>query len=165
MAEEIKKYTDEEAHKKFGVEFFNKTWEFIEKKDRTAEENEEMITLALASNHHWSFVGKPIHFQRGEWLVSLAYAMTGRGEQALLHARKCLELTEKHGKEKEFQDFDHAFAFEAMARASKTAKKDAEYKKYNALAKEAGEKIKEKGDREWFFKCMNGIATGGIEGL
>jgi hypothetical protein len=50
----------------------------------------------------------------GEWLVSHVYAVLGRAEPALHHARRCLELAEA---ESGVADFDHAYAAEAMARA------------------------------------------------
>jgi len=54
-------------------------------------------------------------------------------------------------------DFDIAFAYETMARAHAVAGQRAECKKYVELAKAAGDKIKEKGDRDYFFTELKRI--------
>lgn len=127
---------------------FNLTWEYIENKKRTPEDDAMMIHAAHASRFHWGIIGKPLHFQRGEWQVSRVYAILGRSEPALYHAKLCLEWTEKEN----LTDFDLAFAYECMARANAASKNTQEFKKYNNLAREAGEKIEKKEDKDYFFK-------------
>ena len=46
-----------------------------------------------SSQYHWREVGGPPE-TRGEWLVSHVYAVLGRPEPALDHARRCLELAD-----------------------------------------------------------------------
>ncbi len=50
--------------------------------------------------------------------------------------------------------FDLAFAHEALARASALAGNKKGYEKHLKLANEAGEKIKDKGDRDYFFEDL-----------
>ena len=52
---------------------------------------------------------------RGEWQCSRVYAVLGRAEPALWHARRCVELDEAGAEGRE--DWDLAAAYEAMARA------------------------------------------------
>ncbi len=40
------------AHKFFSVTCFNQTWDLMDKAERTAEEDEEMLRLSLASHYH-----------------------------------------------------------------------------------------------------------------
>ncbi|HYX11160.1 MAG TPA: hypothetical protein VE817_04215, partial [Candidatus Acidoferrum sp.] len=54
---------------------------------------------------------------RGEWQCSRVYAVLGRGEPALWHARRCIEIYEENG----IGDWDIASGYEAMARASAVA--------------------------------------------
>jgi len=61
-----------------------------------------------------------------------------------------MELTDEH----DFKDFDLAYAHEGMARAYAAAGEKLEYEKYSKLAKEAGEKIKNKKDKELFFSDL-----------
>jgi len=160
-------FDEEEAHKKFAVDFFNKTWELIEKKNRTDEDDEMMVNLAHASRLHWDFAGSYLQYQRGDWLLSLVYSLLGRSEPALYHAEKCLELTKKYGDIDEygFEDFDIAFAYECMARASKVAGEENEYKKYYEIAEKKGEEIGDEENKEWFFNCLEGIQEGKIKGI
>jgi len=158
MAEE-KKYSEQECHKEFAVAFNNLVWNLLQKKGRTEQENDTMIHAAHASHYHWSIVGKPINAQRGEWLISHVYAVLKRAEPALYHAKKCMELTERH----KFVDFDLAFAYEAMARAYASAGQLSEGKKYHALAQEAGEKIKNAEDKKIFMGDLSAPPWYGVE--
>jgi hypothetical protein len=54
-------------------------------------------------------------------------------------------------KENNIGDFDIAFAYEGMARAYVITGNKTECEKYINLAKEAGEQIKKKEDRNYFF--------------
>jgi hypothetical protein len=144
------KFSEMESHKKFAAEFYNLVWKLLGKRKRTVEEDERMLLAAYASLFHWSFVGTALNLQRGHWLISHVYAILNRAEPALYHAKKCRKLT----KDNNFLDFDVAYAYEAMARAYALSGGSFEYKKYIQRAKEAGEKIKNKEDRELFFKDL-----------
>ena len=74
-----------------------------------------MIHCAHASRYHWGEVqgGEPVNLARGEWQCSRVYAVLGRSEPALWHARRCLAINEANGS----ADWDIASAYEAMARA------------------------------------------------
>jgi hypothetical protein len=70
----------------------------------------------------------------------------GRGEPAVHHAERCLELCRQHG----IGDWDLAFAYEALARAHAVAGGEAEAARYKQLAREAGDAIADPEDRELF---------------
>jgi len=144
---EEKKYTAQECHKKFAIELNNLVWGFLEKKERSKEEREKMIHAAHTSCYHWGEIGEPINLQRGEWMISHVYAILNRPEPALYHAKECMELTEKH----KFEDFDLAYAYEAMARAYAAVGEKTECEKYIGLAKKAGENIKGEEDGKIFM--------------
>lgn len=93
---------------------FNGVWALLEKEDRSADEDDRMVHMAHASCHHWMEVGEPINRVRGEWQCSRVYAVLERGEPALQHARRALELCTAHA----IADVDLAYCHEAMARAS-----------------------------------------------
>ncbi len=150
---EDEKFTEQECHKKFAVSLNNLVWSLLGKKDRTGQENETMIHAAHASCFHWGKVGTAVNLQRGEWLISHVYAVLNRAEPALYHAEKCIEITQENN----LVDFDFAYAYEAMARAYAVAGEKSECGKYIKLAKEAGEKIKAKEDRDIF---LNDFETG-----
>ncbi len=54
------------------------------------------------------------------------------------------------------QDFDHAFAFESIARANALAGNNEAAAKYRRLAAEAGEAIRDPEDKAIFVSDFNG---------
>jgi hypothetical protein len=82
---------------------------------------------------------------RSEWQCSRVYAVLGRGEPALHHARRCLELCESAPDE--IEEFDLPFAYEAMARAHAVAGEAGEAHEWLARARAAGERIADEDDR------------------
>lgn len=150
---EAKKLDSAEWHRKSAVDCFNLVWTLMDKKERTKEEEYRMIHAAHASRFHWGEIGTPVEFERGEWQISRVYAVLNRPEPALYHARRCLEICEANS----IGDFDIAFAHEAMARANAIAGKKVECEKYVGLAREAGNRIKEKGDKEYFFSELKTV--------
>ena len=54
-------------HRNCARSLFNRVWERLEKPDRTADEEDEMIHAADASRYHWGVVGTPTNRARGEW--------------------------------------------------------------------------------------------------
>ena len=113
-----------------------------------------MVHAAHSSCMHWLQAGTPTHHQRGEWLISRVYSVLGYTDDALRHARTCLELTKTHPDMME--DFDWAFAYEAVARASALAGKMKKAKKYHALAKQAGETIEGEENKRIFVGDFEG---------
>ena len=142
-----KKEHRKEEHKKLGIDLFNLTWSLLDKKDRTKEEDDKMVHAAHASRFHWGEIGTPLEFERGEWQISRVYSTLKRSESALYHAKRCLEIC----KENSIGDFDIAFAYEAMARGHAIAGNKTECEKHLKLAKEAGEQIEKKEDRDYFL--------------
>jgi len=149
------------AHKKFAVGCFNGTWDLVDKKDRTQEELDKMIHQAHASRFHWGEVVAagtentgPVNIERGEWQVSMVYAISNMPESALYHAKRCLDICQAN----DIKGFDIAFAYEAMARSHAIAGDDGNAQKYIALAKESGNAIEDKGDRDYFFSQLETVS-------
>lgn len=153
MTEE-KKYTAQESHRKFAVDCFNLVWSLLDKKERTIKEDDKMVHAAHASRFHWGEIGTAVEFERGEWQISRVYSVLKKSRSALYHAERCLEIC----KDNNIGDFDIAFAYEAMARAYAVAGEKAECEKYIGLAKEAGERIKSKEDRDYFFSELKTVS-------
>jgi hypothetical protein len=99
-------------HRRLGVTLFNQTWELMEREDRGPADDDRMLHVAHASRHHWGEVGTPANLARGEWLCSRVYAVLGRPEPCVHHARRVLALCKEHG----LADWDLAFGHEALAR-------------------------------------------------
>ncbi|MGH8835866.1 MAG: hypothetical protein ACRDWG_12880 [Actinomycetes bacterium] len=126
------------------VRLFNDVWRLLEAGQRTREQDDEMIHMAHASRYHWGPIGTAVNRVRGEWQCSRVYATLGRAEPARYHAGRALEICEEHG----IGDFDLAFCYEALARASAIAGDSAETARWTARAAEATELISDPADRD-----------------
>ncbi len=154
------KITIEEARLKLAREYNNQVWTLLENEDRTAADDEIMLHAAHASCFLWMQVGTPLNHQRGEWLVARVYAVLGHGDAALRHARRCLELTERH--HQLMSDFDMAYAYEGLARALAISGKLNEARKYYRLAEQAGQALKDPEDMKIFMGNLRSEPWGGL---
>lgn len=141
-------YTLEEAHVKFAKQFNGKVWELLELETRIPEQDEELLLAQSASFYHWRHVGTEAHEQRGLWLFSRIHTVQKHPEHALDYARRCLELTQ--AKANMLEDFDHAYAREAMARALALNGDLEQAHQHYKQAVELGNEIADPEDREIF---------------
>jgi hypothetical protein len=140
-------------HRKLGIDLFNYVWLIIEKPDRTIMENDTMLHAAHASRYHWEQIGAPVNIVRGEWQISRVYSILKRSEPAIYHGQRCLDMCQEH----QINDFDLAYAYEALARAYSIAQQWTEVRKFLELATSAGGEIADAEDKEWFFKDLSTI--------
>lgn len=139
----------EAAHEHFAKSTNGATWALLQKEDRSLEDEFEMIMTAHASLFHWAQIGTAVQLQRGVWLLAHVYTILGLGEAALRHATHCLEITKNNLDQ--MQDFDKAYAFEAMARALALEGKKDEAKAYYEKAQSAGRQIRDEEDQAIFM--------------
>jgi DNA-binding transcriptional MerR regulator len=138
---------DGAVQRQLGVDLYNSTWALLEKPDRTPAETDELIHRAHASRWHWARVGTDVNLARGEWLCSRVYATLGRGEPALWHARRAVEINEGIAEESR-ETWDLPAAYEAMARASFAAGDPASGALWKAKATAGLQDIADPDDRE-----------------
>lgn len=139
-----------EIHRRLAASLFNHVWTLLETPERAPELDDEMIHAAHASRYHWGHVGEPVNFARGEWQIARVYAVLKRPEPARYHAQRCLDICLANG----IGDFDLAYAYEALARASAVAGDDEARNNYAELAHEAGKSIIDDDDRQLFESDM-----------
>ena len=151
----------ESAHRWFGIELNNRTMDALEAGVVTPETAESHIHAAHASCHHWMQVGTAANHGRGEFAVASVYAAAGLGEAALRHAGRYLELIESHPEEME--DWDRAFAFDALARAHAAGGDVDAAREARDRARAAGEAIADKGDRLYFMRWFEGGNWHGLD--
>lgn len=103
------------THKQFAMDCFNQVWDILENKQRTPQEEEDMIHMCHSSFWHWTRVED--HTQRnlsiGYWQLSRVYAVAGQGEQALHYAKRCITV----GTSASLEPFYIGYGYEAEARA------------------------------------------------
>ena len=127
-----------------GVGLFNHAWTLLESADRTpdADRRDDPRRACIAAP-----LGRgrePVNLARGEWQCSRVYAVLGRAEPALWHARRCVDINEANGR----ADWDIASAYEAMARASAVAGDPARRGEWKAKAVAALDGIADPDDRD-----------------
>ena len=54
------------THRSLTASLFSHTRALLEKKNRTQEDDINMVHCTHASRYHWSIVGTPLNFARGE---------------------------------------------------------------------------------------------------
>ena len=136
-------------HRRLGVDLFNHTWTLLDRAERTADEDDAMLNASHASRWHWSQASDEAkHQARGEWQLARVYAVLGRGEPAVFHAERCLDWCGRG----EVEDWDVAFAHEALARAHAVAGAREAAERHQRLARELGDAIADPEDREHFDK-------------
>lgn len=101
------------AHKYFSATCFNRAWDLIDMPQRSAEDEEAMVLLAMASAWHWS--QRPDCTQRnrsiGCWQISRVLSLAQLADSAAYFAQLSLEASRGEG------PFHQAFAHEALGRA------------------------------------------------
>jgi len=126
---------------------YNRCWELLEIRDRTPEQDAELIHAAHASRYHWEQIADtPARLWRGEWMCSRVYAVLGRAEPALWHARRAVTLVEAGGAAVE--EWDRPAVYEAMARASFVAGDATEGAAWKARAAALAAALSDADDRE-----------------
>ncbi len=140
------------AHWWFGVALNNRAWDLLEAAERDEIETGEMVSAAHASRYHWLQVGTVANHARGECLVANVYSAIGEGGLAAKYAERCIQLTESHSEE--MADWDHPFAYDALARALAAAGRADEARGIQAKAQRSADRIADPEDREvldrWF---------------
>lgn len=139
-------------HRQLGVDLYNSSWALMEKAERTPEEDDALVHHVHASMHHWLQAPEcePKHRARGEWLCSRAYSVLGRAEPALHHGERCLAICGQHAGNVE--DWDLAFAYEALARAHRVAGDENQARSYEERGRALAEQIEDPEDKEIVLK-------------
>lgn len=143
-----------DEHMKLGIEYFNKTWEYIDKKNRTISEDMQMINFAHASRLHWELSDcSDLKKARGDWQISRVYNILNMGETALKFGQESLRLIEAN----DYGDFDLVFAYETIAYAYKNIGDNQKKKLYLDLAYKNLINVKNKDDKDYCESELNKI--------
>ncbi len=145
---------ERDLHRWFGVELNNSTWDAIAAGTVGPEsplvERERLLYSAFASAYHWMNAGNEANHARGEHLIARTAVLVGFPEEGLQHAWRCLALCEAHPEVVE--DWDYAFAHEAIARAAAASGDLATGAEHRRIAGDLGEAIAGEGDRKVFLE-------------
>jgi hypothetical protein len=121
----------EEFHRETAKRCFNEAWDYLEKKERTADDEQQMLHLAHTARYHRSFVGTDRNFAIGDWQISRVYAVLNEPRLALHFAKSSLERMQKNN----LSDI-LCTGYEAMARAYAVGKEYDTARGYIKLARD-----------------------------
>lgn len=141
------------AHQYFSAENFNQTWEFIQKNERTDEENLAMLHSAIASLWHWSqrADATPKNLSVSYWQVSRVFSLIGQPD----HARRYGLLSLKHAET--LEPFYKGYAYEALARAEALADNRVIVKYYLEKAREMEIQVADETERNLLAQDLETI--------
>ena len=139
---------DQATHRRLGVDLFNYVWTLIEKPDRTPAEVDEMVHAVHAQVWHWSKAGTVVNLGRGEWQVARVYSVLGWGHEAVFHAGRCVEFSERAAAAGETEAWDVPSAYEGMARALAVAGDRARAEDWRDRARAALATVEDQDDRD-----------------
>jgi hypothetical protein len=133
-------------------DLWSRTWELLEKPDRTEDEIAELAEAAFASRWHWRQAGTAVHAQRGEWMLGRMWSEVGVPQAASWHLMRTEALTQAH--RAELQDFDFAFVMALRARVAAISGDLKRAAMEYAAAEAAGLRLAEADDREEFARQL-----------
>lgn len=132
-----------DAHRVFSAQCFNRTWELIDKPNRTPADDEQMLLRAYASLWHWTQRPDctPQNLSIGYWLASRVHALLGEAAAARRFGKLSLKAAETESA------FHKAYAYEALARAAMTAEDRSQTEFYRQCAQAQLELIENPDER------------------
>jgi len=131
-------------HRTLAIQQFNRCWDLLEKADRDAQEEADLVTFAFTSRYHWSVVGEPKDFVIADWMVSRAAAAVSEGDLAVRFAL----LAYERASSLEVPDWLRASVAEGLARAYAAAGDLAQRDEWWAVAQDLVGEIDDPEDRE-----------------
>jgi hypothetical protein len=151
-----KPFDEAQGHVHFSANCFNRTWELIDKSDRTPAEDEQMLLRAMSSAWHWSQRPdlQPTNLSVGYWLISRVHAILGRADEARRYGRLSLEAASREG----VGPFYRGYALEALARAETVAGRSAQANRHAAEAKQIAAEIEDDDSRAMLLGDLENLA-------
>jgi tetratricopeptide (TPR) repeat protein len=145
----------ESAHRYFSAECFNRAWDLIDKPIRTAEDDERMLLLSLASLWHWTQRSDctQTNLSVGYWQASRIYAIIGQLENARKYGLLCLKTSQGEG----IEPFYLGYAYEALGRTEMVAGNREKMADYLQKAFQVSEGISDPEEKQQLLKDLNTI--------
>lgn len=144
------------AHKHFAGACFNACWGLIDKPDRTSEDDEEMLRLAVTSHWHWTQRSNygPKEASVANWQLSRVYALLGEGSMARRFGQRSLEVLDGT----DVGPFFAGYAHEALARAASVNGDVDALATHRAECRRLADQVEAKDQRSWLLGDLATVA-------
>jgi hypothetical protein len=141
------------AHKYFSADNFNKTWDYIEKSNRSPEEDLQMLHTAIASLWHWTQRDDATdeNLSVGHWQVSRVYNLIKQPNNARTYGLLSLKYAG------DLTPFLKGYAYETLARSEMQAGNRVAMYYYLDKAREMAQQITLEEDRRLLLKDLGSI--------
>ena len=141
------------AHNFFSADNFNKTWEFIDKTDRSHEDDLNMLHTAMASLWHWAQREDATaeNLSVGYWQVSRVFCLIGQADLARTYGRMSLKQAES------LEPFFKGYACETLARAELLANNRVIMLEYLNKARQLAQFVTDEEDKQLLLKDLETI--------
>jgi hypothetical protein len=145
------------GHQFFSADGFHRTWDLLDKKDRTPEDDEQMLLRATASLWHWTQRTDvtPENLSVGFWLVSRVHAVAGCAEEAVRYGELSLAEAGKPG----VAPYALAYAHEALARGHAAAGRRKQASDHVALARKVSSRIADDDTRKALLSDLDEVGA------
>ena len=154
MSKESDRARLEEQHRRFAVEQNNRAWD-LAARDRTREEDRELLDAAHASALHWSAIGTELNRMRSFMLLAHVHASLGHGQTALAYA----DDMHRYFLGRDTPDWETALAHIILAHAAHSAGDMETHAEALAAARQALEKIADPEDRQIVMETFERVPT------
>ncbi len=142
------------AHSHFATSCFNKVWEYIEKKNRSMEDDLAMLHNTITSLWHWTQREDctPTNLSIGYWQVAYVFSLLGEPDLARRYAALCRDVSAK------LDPFYLGEAYQALASAEKTAGNRIKMEVYLKKAQRIVEKLTDEEEKEALTRDLNALS-------
>ena len=146
-----------DAHKFFAANCFNQTWELLDKKERTTEDERLMLSAAHASLYHWLNRKDcvPENLSVGLWQLSRVHAVLNDSDISERYAKECIEISEAE----KLPPFYIGYGYEAAARAAKLQGATNEFSRWLQKAEAQLEQVEDEADRGYLAADLDELRT------
>jgi hypothetical protein len=140
-------------HRTFAGAAFNRSWDLIDKPERSPADDAELLTTVFASRYHWESIGNDENKAIGDWQISHAACHLGLASIAMRFSTSALERAQGAGRD----DWLLASCYEGVARAHAVSGDSAERDRYIGLARAVLDTVDDAEDREHIESQINTI--------
>lgn len=143
----------ERWHRFMAAHLFNETWSYLEKPERSAEEDQQMLWAAMGSRFHWLQVGDQANFAVGDWQLSRVFSVLEDLHNARRYAASSLRRCHQYN----LGPFLRAYAHEALARVAALADDPYERDRNRDDARALADQIEDETDRKQLLEDLASI--------
>ena len=130
--------------RRLAINAFNEAWSFVERADRSPQDDQQMLLAAGASRYLWAMVGGAEQLAVGDWQIAHVASLAGNVGLGRMFAVSSLAIVEANG----WTDWRYASALEAMARVAALSGAPTERDGYAARCREVLATIDDAEDRD-----------------